>query len=118
MRRLENRGLERVGRHQGILEGERPVNGQTLLARARCIDHPAYRGERVFHSVPCEKCGHTICELTRVCMLDNPFNRLSELREHTYIAVSCTDCGHTEFYSAAALEDGGQAQLLLEELLD
>ena len=118
MRSLENRSLERMVHTQKVFDGVRPISGQSMLSRANRVQHPLRQEERVYHSLSCEKWGHTISELRRVCMLENPFSRLSEMRENTFIAVSCTDCGHTEFYSASVLEEKGHAHLLLEEWMD
>lgn len=46
----------------------------------------------------CPKCGHDEAEADGIAVTGDGLSRYVDYQNREFVAVSCTDCGYTEFY--------------------
>jgi len=52
----------------------------------------------------CCKCSHTDARVKRVATTGTGLSKLIDIQHNTFIAVSCENCGYTEFFNPEVLE--------------
>ena len=49
-------------------------------------------------STGCPKCGHDEADVGEIATTGTGFSKLFDIQNNRFAAVSCTNCGYTEFY--------------------
>jgi len=62
----------------------------------------------------CPKCSHTGFEVGGMMSSASSFSAIFDIEDSAYLAVSCMDCGYTEFYK----RQSSGANMLLDFLID
>ncbi len=63
----------------------------------------------------CAKCSSTDCEVESVAMTGTGLTKIFDIQSKIFYAISCKNCGYTEFYSKKVV-DGRKG--ILGDLLD
>jgi len=50
----------------------------------------------------CPKCGHTNAQTDTVAMTGTGASKSLDVQDREFTAVSCTNCGYTEFYRGSS----------------
>jgi predicted nucleic-acid-binding Zn-ribbon protein len=72
--------------------------------------------EQLAEAFVCPKCNHRGAKVERLAMSGTGFSRLLEIQAHRYIFAACPNCGYTEVFDLAVLEDRDDLGTLLEVL--
>ncbi len=79
---------------EASLADAEPVDGLVVREDGENVD----LSEAVGGETGCPKCGHDEAEVDTVTTTGDGFSRLFDVQSRRFRTVSCTRCGHTEFY--------------------